>query len=136
MRAPLFLRKSAGLQAAGSQPEFPVERKELTMKIHESEGEVVYEGPDARGVQLYSGHGDAFVVLSVGVGGRVPAHTLDIPVTFYVVGGEGQISVDGTPQPVRAGDLLDTPAGSERAVVQSGGEQLKLLVIKHVGGGE
>ena len=103
------------------------------MKISESQAEVVYDMNGACGKKLHVANGCEFVVLTLEAGAEVAPHILDISVSFYVVAGQGTLVADGVPSDVVSGDLIETTAGSERSVINSGENDLKLLVIKHIG---
>ena len=103
------------------------------MKWTEQEADVVLSLPGVSGRCLHSANGCEYVVLRVAPGASVAPHTLEIAVTFFVVAGAGVLVSDGTEVAVQAGELVETVAGSERAVVNRGDAELALLVIKHTG---
>ena len=103
------------------------------MKISESQGEIVFDAGGACGKKLHVANGCEFVVLTLSPGSEIAPHVLDIAVSFYVISGEGKLVSDGVSSDVASGDLIETTAGSERSVSHSGDNDLKLLVIKHVG---
>ena len=103
------------------------------MKVSESQGEVVFDVGGACGKKLHVANGCEFVVLTLRAGAEVAPHVLDIAVSFYVVAGQGKLISDGISSDVVSGDLIETTAGSERSVLNSGENDLKLLVIKHIG---
>ena len=103
------------------------------MKVSESQAEVVFDMNGACGKKLHVGNGCEFVVLTLQAGAEVVPHILDISVSFYVIKGQGKLISDGISSDVVSGDLIETTAGSERAVINSGENDLKLLVIKHIG---
>ncbi len=102
------------------------------MKVSESQGEVVFDVGGACGKKLHVANGCEFVVLTLQSGAEIAPHVLDIPVSFYVVSGEGKLISDAVSCDVVSGDMVETTAGSERSVINSGENELKLLVIKHV----
>jgi quercetin dioxygenase-like cupin family protein len=101
------------------------------MHVPHADGRTVYEEPGATGLQLLETETETFVELTVRKGGNVPAHSLDLPVTFYVAEGNGEISVDGRESLVAAGDMVTSEPGTTREVTNTGQTDLKLLVIKH-----
>ncbi len=106
------------------------------MKISESQGEVVFDVGGACGRRLHVANGCEFVVLTLRPGSEVASHVLDIAVSFYVVEGVGKLISDGVSCDVVSGDLIESTAGSERSVINAGKNDLKLLVIKHIGDSE
>ena len=48
---------------------------------------------------------------------------------YYVLSGQGRIRVDTDERPVRPGDLVCAPAGSDHAVKNPGPDRLVLLVM-------
>ncbi len=93
-------------------------------------GRVVYGTPKVMGLQLAVTEDVEFVELTLLKGGNIPPHALDLPVTFYVVTGEGVVSVDGVEFPLKSGDIATSVAGSTRELTNTGDADLKVLVIK------
>ena len=48
---------------------------------------------------------------------------------YYVLSGRGVYELDGTAQPVQAGDAMLTRPGSTHAIRQDGDEELVLLIM-------
>lgn len=94
---------------------------------------VVYGTPKVLGLLLAQNTAAEFVELTLLKGGSVPAHSLEIPVSFYIVEGEGTVSVDGGKFAAGAGDMVFSKAGSVRELTNTGDGDLKVLVIKHTG---
>ncbi len=92
---------------------------------------VVFRSDSACGRLLGRMAAAEFVELTLAPGGDIPPHALDLAVTFYVVAGEGVATVDGQAYPVRAGDLLSSPAAVPRAWRNPSSTPLKVLVVKH-----
>lgn len=70
------------------------------------------------------------VELSIVKGGTVPAHALPIDVTFYVIAGEGEITIANEKINASKGDVITVPKNLERSWSNNHSEPLKLLVIK------
>jgi uncharacterized cupin superfamily protein len=52
---------------------------------------------------------------------------------FYIVSGSGEVRLDDRTQPVRAGDLIASPAGAEaHQIVNTGGSELRYLAISNI----
>lgn len=91
---------------------------------------VVYGTQKVLGLQLAVLEEAEFVELTLMKEGNIPPHALEVSATFYVVSGEGMLSIDGSPHAVKAGDVAASPAGSTREVTNTGDGDLKLLVVK------
>jgi uncharacterized cupin superfamily protein len=52
---------------------------------------------------------------------------------FYIVAGSGEVRLDGRTQPVRAGDLIASPAGAEaHQIINTGTSELRYLAISDI----
>ena len=52
---------------------------------------------------------------------------------FYIVAGNGEVRLDDRTQPVRAGDLIATPAGAEaHQIINTGASELRYLAISDI----
>jgi uncharacterized cupin superfamily protein len=52
---------------------------------------------------------------------------------FYIVSGSGEVRLDGRTQPVRAGDLIASPAGAEaHQIINTGASELRYLAISDI----
>lgn len=100
------------------------------MLFSHDNGNLVYGTPKAMGLQLAALDTAELVELTLLPDGNIPAHSLDIPVTFYVVCGEGVACIDGTPCPVSTGDVITSSPGSTRELTNTGSSDFKVLVIK------
>lgn len=103
------------------------------MKSKELDAAVIFDTGGACGRKLHEANGCEFVVLALDPASEIAPHVLDIPVSFYVVAGIGVLVADGVSYDIASGDLVQTTAGSERAVRNTGEAELKLLVVKHIG---
>jgi len=66
----------------------------------------------------------------LGPGGALAARSqADMSEVYYVMGGAGEISVGAETAAIKAGDAIPVDLGESRAIRQSGGEPLELMVI-------
>lgn len=70
------------------------------------------------------------VHLCIENGGEVPAHALDIHVTFYIVNGEGKLTIDNEVYRAKKGDIIEVSAHKQRSWFNASHHTLELLVIK------
>ena len=98
-----------------------------------SDGETILERDGARGRRIGEKNGCEYVHLTLQSGCTVAPHRLDFPVTFYVLTGSGIVTLDGNPDEVEAGDLVEVDGGAFREWSNPGAEPFSCLVIKHVG---
>lgn len=71
-----------------------------------------------------------YVELQIEENGFIPAHALDIDVSFYVIAGEGKVSVSDEEFVVKKGDIIHVDKNLNRAWENKNPELLKVLVIK------
>lgn len=71
-----------------------------------------------------------FVELQIPTGGFIPPHALDIDVSFYIITGEGKVSVSDEEYFVKEGDIIHVDKNLNRAWENKNHELLKVLVIK------
>jgi quercetin dioxygenase-like cupin family protein len=72
-------------------------------------------------------------VTELEVGGWLGAHRHEPSEIYYVLGGEGILSVDGRDHPVRAGTAAYIPGNSEHAIRNTGDNQLRFFYVFAVG---
>ena len=92
----------------------------------------VLNTPNAKGFKLATVHQKELVELTLMPGGEVPAHALPVNVDFYVVNGQGTITIDGKDLSAQKGDVVSVGANSQRGWQNNSDEKLILLVIKGV----
>ncbi|TLX72153.1 cupin domain-containing protein [Labilibacter sediminis] len=92
----------------------------------------VLNTPNAKGFKLAEVHQKELVELRLMPGGEVPEHALPVDVDFYVVKGQGTITIDGKDFSAHKGDVVSVDADSQRGWKNNGVEELVLLVIKGV----
>ena len=102
------------------------------MHIRHENATAVLDAPLTKGLKLLQTASTEFVELTLMKGGNVPAHSLDIPVTFYVAEGRGTLAVDGTAFAISQGDMVSSKAGSTRELTNTGDGDLRVLVIKQI----
>lgn len=53
---------------------------------------------------------------------------------FYILSGSGEVRLDGETRPIRAGDLIGHPPGTEaHQIVNTGAQELRYLAISDIG---
>lgn len=97
-----------------------------------SEAEVIFEIEGAVGKKVGVINNCEYVRLSIDPGKIIPSHSLDVPVTFYVIGGCAEVTLVGDITEVAAGDMLEIKPDIEREWNNTGSEKLELLVVKHL----
>jgi mannose-6-phosphate isomerase len=50
---------------------------------------------------------------------------------WFVVGGEGVVTIDGDERPVAAGDAIDVPVGAAHRISSTGTEPLVFIEVQH-----
>ncbi len=101
------------------------------MHLPHDNATVVYGTPKVVGCRLLETEAVEYVELTFLKDGNVPAHSLDIPVTFYIAEGNGTVSIDGSKFTVGPGDMLTSDAGTSRELTNTGKGDFRVLVIKH-----
>ena len=76
------------------------------------------------------------VVILPGAGHTRHNHPAEEEVLYFLSGEADQMIDDGTPFPVRAGDVLYIPAGVYHATINTGWEPVRLIAIYNPGGPE
>jgi quercetin dioxygenase-like cupin family protein len=83
---------------------------------------------------LISGGTTASDQLTLGVsrlppGGVLTTHRHDQAEAYYVLGGAGVVTIDGTPRPIGAGDAVFIPGGAPHAVESTGDADLRVVFV-------
>lgn len=94
------------------------------------DGETVYDADGCRGVKLYEAAGNEYVHLRFEPGAEIPAHSLPLAVSFYVLKGTGTCQVSGSDIPAVAGEMLECPPDAPRSWKNDSDTPLEILVIK------
>ena len=68
-------------------------------------------------------------VTELEVGGWLGHHRHEPSEIYYVLSGEGTLSIDGQDHPVRAGTAAYIPSNSEHAIRNSGNDQLRFFYV-------
>ncbi|MBU1099195.1 MAG: cupin domain-containing protein [Bacteroidetes bacterium] len=97
-----------------------------------SEAEVIFEIEGAVGKKAGVINNCEYVRLSIDPGKIIPSHSLDVPVTFYVIAGSAEVTLTGEMREIAAGDMLEIKPNLEREWNNTGIEKLELLVVKHL----
>lgn len=104
------------------------------MHYHHSKKKEVLSIPLAKGYSLATTGNKELVELHLSPNGEVPAHALPINVTFYVITGQGRLTVDDKIFNATKGDVLSVNAMQQRSWLNNGVTELLLLVIKELPG--
>ena len=94
--------------------------------------EIVFEAEGITGKKLNEKNGCEYIQLNIAAGKEIEAHVLPMPVTFYVLNGSAELSVDNEQINIQKGDLIEVKAGSSRGWKNTGSDELRVLAIKHV----
>ncbi len=97
-------------------------------------GTQVYAQGGCTGTRLYEAVGNEYVHLSIEPGGGIPEHSLPLAVSFCVLKGLGQCSVDSNVFEVGAGEMVECPPEVPRGWNNATNEILEVLVIKRAAG--
>ncbi|MBI9068589.1 MAG: cupin domain-containing protein [Salinivirgaceae bacterium] len=84
----------------------------------------------AQGFKLANTSLHEIVHLSLEQKGIVPAHALNVNVVFYVIKGEGNLTVENDTYIAKTGDVLEVTANLQRSWINKSLTTLELLVIK------
>lgn len=103
------------------------------MKYIELDAEIIFQQNGSVGKRLARFNECEFVKLIIKPGGTIEPHSLDMPVTFYVISGTGTLELDDKVLETVKGDLLSAAPGQERMWKNICQENLIVLVIKHIG---
>lgn len=75
-------------------------------------------------------NGRLFARLTLVPGASIGVHTHENEVElFYFAQGEGIVTDDGAPIPVKAGDSMTTPSGHSHSVENTGTENLEIIAV-------
>lgn len=81
--------------------------------------------------EAYTGGAYGLELTRIGPGGRSPEHTEPWAHLFYVVSGAGTLDVEGRTAPLRAGTVAPISAGQRHSLVNTGTDDLVMLVLYH-----
>jgi quercetin dioxygenase-like cupin family protein len=95
------------------------------------EGKTVLNENGVKGLEITHNKETELVQLTIESKAVIASHSLDIPVTFYIIEGDGTAVVDGDELMVHPGDVVEVSAGEERGWINRGESILKILAIKH-----
>ena len=94
--------------------------------------ETIYEADGIIGKKLNEKNGCEYVHISINIDKEIIAHTLPMPVTFYVLQGNAELTIDNNKTNIIKGDMVEAKAESLRAWKNIGTEKVILLAIKHI----
>ena len=90
----------------------------------------VLNNNEALGYLLASTRHNDFVELHIQKSGFVPPHALPIDVSFYIVEGSGEISIEDKSIQAQQGDMVHVDKNLQRSWRNTSDALLRLLVIK------
>lgn len=79
----------------------------------------------------YTGGAYGLELTRIGPGGKSAEHTEPWSHLFYVISGEGALEVEGAPSTLRAGSVAPIKAGERHSLVNTGADDLVMLVLYH-----
>lgn len=107
------------------------------MEIRKADPEAAAQLGEVVRARLAFDHPDLKITqLMIGPGGLLPAHADGAPGAFIVVGGEGEIGVEGETQRVTTGGTVRLAPYAERRLQASSDAALQLLWIRWAPGGD
>jgi mannose-6-phosphate isomerase-like protein (cupin superfamily) len=62
-------------------------------------------------------------------GNHIHQETRPLEEVYYLLQGEGMMTVDGDEVPVKAGDAILVPPGANHGILSTGADPLKLVII-------
>ena len=107
----------------------------MTHLYKTASSEVVFQAGGATGRRIHSQNDCEYVYLSIEPDSKIDSHALGVPVTFYIITGNGFVSLDSNEYQVEAGDLIEIARDVKREWKNNSDSVLELLVIKHLSGG-
>lgn len=100
------------------------------MHFKNSDKVEVLKTEKALGFKLANTSLHEIVHLSLDKNGEIPAHALPINVVFYVIKGEGILTIENKSFAAKKGDILEVEANKNRSWINNAETNLELLVIK------
>ena len=70
--------------------------------------------------------------LTIVPGGEIKPHVVPLHATFYVVSGNGMVTINDQKTQAGTGDVIDVQAGANRGWLNNGTEPLVLIAIKNI----
>lgn len=102
------------------------------MIIRAEDSKIVMNSDGVLGKSMGELVGCEFVNLELKPGAEIPAHQMEMPVSFIILSGEGMIIVDDQEDRVGEGDLVSVDKGSFRGWSNPSAGDLRILVVKHI----
>lgn len=101
------------------------------MICNKSNGRIILQNPAATGIILQSDNSCEYVYLTINPRSKLEKHQLPMPVTFFVISGNGELTLDDKVCTATKHDLIKAEANTERGWVNNSDSILELLVVKH-----
>ena len=102
------------------------------MKKNFSNGKIVFQSEGIVGKLLKNTNSCEFVQLNIGENKIIESHVLNVPVSFFVIQGYAELTIDEKKYILTTGDLISVDSGLTRAWINKGEQELKLLAVKEI----
>ena len=63
---------------------------------------------------------------------NIPAHSLEVFATFFVVNGKGKAIINNEKHDIETGDMYELEAGINRELINTGDDKLEIIVVKYM----
>ncbi len=95
--------------------------------------EEVLKAPGVSGHLISKRPGCEILHISIEPGKLIPNHVMDVPGTFTVVQGKGEVAIDGKDvYKAEAGDIFEIENGLYREWRNTGNEQMVIITVKYM----
>ena len=101
-------------------------------KFSNENAKVVLDADGMKGLQLFIREGLEVVKLSIPQGKGLALHSLPIPVTFFVLSGEGKLTVEEESDTVSTGEVVHCAPELMRSWRNEKEDIFEVLVIKQI----
>ena len=100
------------------------------MVVRQNEGKKIFDKEGATGIRKILQKSLEVVELHINPGGEIASHSMPMPVTFFVIEGQGVLTLSGKSITLSDGDLVTADPDENRAWGNPGDSMLRVLVIK------
>lgn len=94
--------------------------------------ETVFETDGVIGKKRFEKSGTEIVQLILESKKNIPAHSLEVFATFFVVNGKGKAIINNEKYEIEAGDMYELKAGINRELINTGNDKLEIIVVKYM----
>lgn len=103
------------------------------MIFKDDESKIIFNKDGVKGFLLNNANGCEYVKLKIDTDCMVEPHSLDFPVTFYILEGFGNVKIeDNDLKWLEPGDLIEVAPNLQRSFINNGDNELIILAIKHI----